>query len=289
MPLSERFPDIRVADLRAINRLVGHLLEVDDLSTLGAELIRGTRSILPADFMLWNVWTLEMDRVLGLESNSEHYCEELNRRSEELGSTIQHHPVIATGHLEMAKLRPQRMSDYQSDATFHENPLYQEVYRHVDSRHQIAYDVIRLEDSRIILSWNRQNRDFTNREMQLLHVIGLQVAALGNRLEEKRHLNNAWSEFAGVLGIPEQAEGIGSSGIIGSRDGFILSELVRGKSRAEIASILGWRRDTLDRYLAALRERLGYENIPQLLHALAALKSDRRTANAGKQAPPPLP
>jgi len=41
--------------------------------------------------------------------------------------------------------------------------------------------------------------------------------------------------------------------------------LIRGDARAEIAASLNWRRDTLDRHLGGLRERLGYENTAQLM------------------------
>jgi DNA-binding CsgD family transcriptional regulator len=48
--------------------------------------------------------------------------------------------------------------------------------------------------------------------------------------------------------------------------------VVRGEARAEIAASLEWRRDTLDRHLGGLRERLGFENTAQLMQALAELK-----------------
>jgi len=274
MPNANLFPDVRPADARAIHRLTGHLMEADDLPTLGRELIHGARRLLPADFMLWNVWTLEMDRMLGVESNCDQYCSVLEDHGEALGAMIRHHPVIAAGHLERAMIRPQRMSDYQSTSAFLENPLYREVYRHVDSRHQIAYDAIRLEDSRIVLSWNHRRRDFNDREMQVLHLLGKQVAALARRLEERRHLRRAWGDLTVALGSSVVAEA-GSPVLLGARDGRILSGLVCGETRADIAARLGWRRDTLDRHLAELRERMGYENTSQLLQALAALKPSR--------------
>lgn len=270
-PSSNLFPDVRVADARFIHRLTGRLMEAEDLPTLGRELIREVRRLLPADFMVWNVWTLEMERMIGVESNCDQYCSTLEEYGDALGEMIGHHPVIAAGHLEQAMIRPQRMSDYQSISAFLENPLYQEVYRHVDSRHQIAYDAIRLEDSRIILSWNQRSRDFSDREIQLLHLLGKLVAALASRLEERRHLRRASADLRQALGLPAMMAGEASP-LLGEKDGGILSALVRGESRADIAGRLGWRRDTLDRHLAVLRERLGYENTSQLLQELAALK-----------------
>lgn len=278
MPAAERFRDIRTSDLRAIRGLTGHLMEAEDLPTLGRELIQGTLKLLPADFMLWNLWTLEMDQVLAMESNNPHCQRVLECHSDELAATIQHHPVIAAGHLDSAKLRPQRMSDYESGASFLENPLYREVYRHVASRHQMAYDVIRLEDSQVILSWNRRDRDFTDREMQVLHVVGLQIATLSRRLEDRRHLRRTWDDLAGALGF--RVAGM-ECPPLGRNDGYILSAMIRGASRVEIAEALHWRRDTLDRHLAMLRERMGYENMAQLQQALADLRFPERGTRQG--------
>ncbi|MES2657125.1 MAG: hypothetical protein V4689_00835 [Verrucomicrobiota bacterium] len=274
LPLIQRLPDITATDIRAVNRLTGHLVEAPDLAKLGSELIRGTGKILPADFMLWNVWTSAMDEILGFEANHEDYREGLERHTTALNATIHHHPVIAAGHLESAWIRPQRISDYQSDAAFKSNPLFQEVYRHVDSRYQIAYNAARLDGSRIVLSWNLRSRDFTDREVQLLHLIGLQVGVLSRRIEERRQLRAVWQEFSGglasVSGVAGPAATLDLT--LNGKEGRMLAGLIRGETRSDLAAALGWRRDTLDRKLGMLREQLGHENNSQLLQALAALR-----------------
>jgi len=273
MPAARRFGEVRASDLRAIRRLTGQLMEAEDLSSLGRELIQGTSKILPADFMVWNLWTLGMDEMLTMESN-DYLCQSvLERHGDALAATIGHHPVIATGHLDDTKLRPHRISDYETGGAFMENPLYHEVYRHVDSRHQMVYDASGLENFRVMLSWNRKNGDFTDREMQLLHVVGLQVAALSRRLEDRRHLRRTWDDLAGALGL--HAAGMPSPSL-GRNDGYILSAMIRGTSRAEMAEGMHWRRDTLDRHLAILREKMGYENMAQLQQVLADLRSPAR-------------
>jgi hypothetical protein len=278
-PSGERFPEIRAADLRAIQRLTGRLLEADDLTQLGREMIHESRRILPADFMVWNIWTLEMSHMLSAEANCHQYLARLEASGEALESTIGHHPIIAAGRLEAAKIRPERMSDYQSAGSFRENPLYRDVYSQVDSRYQIAYNALRLSNSQVILSWNRGSRDFTDREIQLLHLLGLQVAALGRRLEERRHLNELSGELTEALrGSSDGSLADPFASLLGPSDGRLLAALVRGETRVAIAADLGWRRDTLDRHLAGLRDRLGYENTPQMLHALAELKPERAAA-----------
>lgn len=268
-----QFREVRMSDMRAVRRLTGQLMESEDLQGLGEELIKGAVKFLPSDFMLWNVWMPDMSRILGLASNHRDCCQMLERYETALNATIHHHPVIAAGQLDRAGVSPQRMSDYQSTASFVENPLYREVYQYVDSRHQMAYEAIRLPDCRIILSWNHLGGDFNERQMQVLHLLGLQVAALARRLEERRDLRRVWGDLSVALGGSVVAEP--EVPLLEARDGRILSSLVRGETRADIAARFGWRRDTLDRYLASLRERMGYENTSQLLQALAALKRGR--------------
>ena len=269
--LSPRFPDIRTRDLKAIHRLTGQLMEAGDLATLGRGLIDGAAAVLPADFMLWNLWTPQMDAILGFEANHGHYREELEQYSTALNATIHHHPVIAAGKMELSYLRPQRMSDYQTSGAFKSNPLFQEVYRHVESNYQIAYVAAKLPDAQIVLSWNSRRRDFTDRDVQLLHLLGMQVAVLSRRIEERRHLRAAWEALNQGLGAASEPMTVTGT-TLGASDGRILSGLIRGETRAAIANSLQWRRDTLDRHLGGLRERLGFENSSQLMHALAAQK-----------------
>lgn len=268
-------PDITATDLRAVKRLAGQLMEAPDLDTLGRELIEGAGKILPADFMVWNLWTPAMDELLGFEANHTHHDDELDRLGDALNATIHHHPVIAAGQMEYIHLKPERMSDYQSGRAFKSNPLFREVYRHIDSHYQVVYKVAMFNDCQIMLSWNLRNRDFTDHEVQLLHLLGMHVGVLSRRIEERRHTQAAWKELAGSL---ETISGKKSSftaaclPTLATSEGRILSGIIRGETRADIATSLKWRRDTLDRQLGVLRERLGLESTAQLLQALAELK-----------------
>jgi DNA-binding CsgD family transcriptional regulator len=122
-----------------------------------------------------------------------------------------------------------------------------------------------------------RHRDFSDREVQLLHLLGQHVGVLSRRIEERRHLQTAWTALAAALASVSDLNRPDGSSVptLGIKDGRILSGLVRGESRADIAAALNWRRDTLDRHLGSLRERLGYENTSQLMQSLAALRASR--------------
>jgi hypothetical protein len=271
-----KFPDLTSRDVRAIGRLAGRLSEAGSIGAVGRELLDGVALILPADFMLWNQWTTEMDELLAFDANDSRYLDGLAAHAEALNATIHQHPVIAAGHLDRSWASPQRMSDYQSVRGFRSSALFQEVYRHLDSHYQIAYSAARLERSVVVLSWNLRHRDFTGAEMQRLHLVGLHVGAICRRLDEASRLESAWKSLSAVLSSITGNPVRGSSAMLAAKEGKLLAGLIRGEPRSEIARALQWRRDTLDRQLGGLRERLGFENSSQLMQALAELKSDRR-------------
>lgn len=269
-----------------MGKLSSDLADSRDLDALGRGLILGAEKILPADFMLWNLWTPAMDALLGCDANHHHYTDELEKRGDALQATIQYHPVIATGHLDDSAIKPQRMSDFQSQRAFKKNPLYQEVYRHVESSHQIAYIAAKHPDSQIVLSWNMQGRDFTDREVQLLHLMGRQVGILSHRIEERRYQQEAWDALLHAIrpAMGSTAVATDPPPLLGAMDGRVLSGLIRGETRAEITQSLEIRRDTLDRHLGQLRERLGFDSMPQLMGSLAALRPES-VARRRKESP----
>ena len=270
------FSELTTRDLRAVKRLTSRLLDAPDMESLGREFVSEMSAILPADCMLWDAWTPAMDEILSFEANHPQLRQALVEYASALSSTIRFHPVIATGHLAKGKLAPQRMTDFQCHGAFKETPLFRDVYRHLETHYQIAYIAADLEDANIVMSWNRKHRDFNRREMQLLHLSGLQAGMLSRRLDQHRRLRTAWMSLscrlAAISGLDITL--VDTELQITPNDGRLLAGLVKGESRACIAARLNWRRDTLDRRIGYLRERLGFESTPQLLHCLAALRPE---------------
>ena len=145
----------------------------------------------------------------------------------------------------------------------------------------------RFHDSQIILSWNSGSRDFTDRQVQLLHLLGMLVGVLARRIEQRRHLQRLSDALSrGLRSIPGQSlMNAPFAPVLRSTDERILTGLIQGESRADIAASLQWRRDTLDRHLAMLRERLGYENTAQLMQALASLRPAQAASTSATPAP----
>ena len=52
----------------------------------------------------------------------------------------------------------------------------------------------------------------------------------------------------------------GSVASLGTKDTLLLSDLLKSRTRSEIARRMGIRRDSVDKRQGAIRERLGLEN-----------------------------
>jgi hypothetical protein len=165
------------------------------------------------------------------------------------------------------------MSDYQSRLKLRENPLYREVYRHLEVADQTLMMVGDYPDRMVFLMINTPGRATTDRERDGVHLLGLAAGRIGHRLVERERLDRICSRLAARFSLgPQVSVGAKTTPRLSPAEGRLLAGLVRDRPREEIAARLGWRRDTLDRRLAALRERLGFDNTAQLVRALVAAR-----------------
>ncbi len=188
---------------------------------------------------------------------------------EVFAKVVPHHPVIAANRLGETTGHVLRLSDFESDRQFRGNPLFHEVCRHLDSHFQLAYTPCLLEDRRIILTWNRRSSDFTERDRQVFHFMGARLARISQGIEQRQKLERSWRALSGFV---DARLGAGSVASLGAKDALILGELLKSGTRSGIARKMGIRRDSVDKRLGAIRERLGLENHHQLFSALAELK-----------------
>ena len=83
-------------------------------------------------------------------------------------------------------------------------------------------------------------------------------------------VDDAWRELRGFIGRLEGVDGFETlePGELG-----ILGDILRTRSVSEISRARGVRRDSVDRRMSEIREKLGLENNRQLLSALAELRA----------------
>ena len=265
----QRFRDLSEASVRKIDRSVMGMASLETLEELEIQFMREAEKILPGDCLCWNNWAPDLSHLLDFRITNS-YMETFGNLLDVFAEVVAHHPVIAADQLATSTEDVMRLSDFESSSRFRENPLFREVYRHLDSSHQLAYTPCVLQDRRIILTWNRRALDFTERDREVLHFMGLRLGVISRRIEQREQLQKNWRSLCGFVDAKFSA---GPASALDAQDVQVLDRLLKSRPRHEIARELGVRRDSVDKRLGSIRERLGLENHHQLLNALAELKN----------------
>jgi len=269
----ESYREISETAARRIDRTMLGMSDVTTLEELEIRFIGETGKILPADCLCWDNWSLDLTRLITFRLNDD-YNDRFAGMLDVFGEVVSHHPVIKAGLFEATSESVMRLSDFENMANFRGNPLFREIYRHLDCHYQLAYMPITLEDRRIALTWNRRALDFNEREREILHYLGQRLGVISHRIEENRRLACDWQALSGFVSVRA------SDGLIDTlppRDARLLAGLMKHRTRRAIALDLGIRSDTLDKRLGAIRERLGMENHHQLLAAIRELGNLRQS------------
>ena len=264
-----RFQDLSQATVRKIDRTMMGMARLETLEELEIRFMREAEKILPGDCLCWNNWAPDMSRLMDFRLD-DSYMDTFSQLLGVFNEVVAHHPMIAAGQLAATSEEVMRLSDFESFSRFRENPLFREVYRHLDSSHQLAYTPSVLQDRRIILTWNRRALDFSEREREILHFMGLRLGVISRRIEQREQLEKNWR---GLCGFVDARLTAGPASSLGAQDLHLLTKLLESGTRNGIARELGVRRDSVDKQLGSIRERLGLENHHQLLSALAELKN----------------
>lgn len=263
---------------RKIDHAMHGLGDGADIVELEIRFIETAARFLPGDCTGWNTWALDWGKVLHYRTNA-GYGEWLSRHQALFEEVLPHHPVLTNNDFLDSVNEVKRISDYTSWRSFRENPLFREIYRHMDSHYQIAFTPCVLSDCRIFLTWNRRGLDFDDRDCQLFHYLGKWMDLLARNIDRREQLLARWSRLCRFI---DDRLGIEVASSFTRADALLLSHVLRGQSVGSIAAALNVRADTLERRLGSIRERMGLENHHQLLGALVALRPHN-----GKLSPDP--
>lgn len=271
------FREITESAARKIDRRMMGMADVGTLEELEVRFLEEAEVILPGDCLCWNNWTLNLENLINFRINLP-YVVPFEKLLGVFAEVVPYHPVIASNRLGETSDYVMRLSDFESRRQFRENPLFREVYRHLDSHYQLAYTPCLLGDRRIVLTWNRRALDFTERDRQVFQFMGTRLARISRWVQQRQKLENNWLTLSGFVDARISS---GSVASLGTKDTLLLSELLKSGTRSGIALKLGIRRDSVDKRLGAIRERLGLENHHQLLTALAELKPRWESSSLG--------
>jgi hypothetical protein len=110
---------------------------------------------------------------------------------------------------------------------------------------------------------------------------------VGQQSKRNERIKQSWSSLRAFL----ITIGAGTLTALGERQVRILSDLLLHPSRASIARFREIRRDTLDKKIGVIRERLGLENHHQLMGTLSSMQARNHTTlprDQGKEGDVPL-
>ena len=237
-------PDaLRASDLRRLLALIDGLSEIHSLSAFPAGALALMGELLPADshaYMEINPhWRRSESLVIpAVPPGSPENLDALALRSAE-------HPVFAN-YRAGGDRRALRISDFWSQAQFHETALYREFYRQSGTEFQLVCQVPVSAPAVVGLAFNRRRGDFNERERQVADRARRYLHLCYQRLE--RMMPSPWDDARpnpGLLALgltPRQAE--------------IVAQLGRGLSNKAIARALGIAPATVKKHLEDAYRRL---------------------------------
>jgi DNA-binding CsgD family transcriptional regulator len=161
------------------------------------------------------------------------------------------HPLVRY-HADQHGAGAHRISDSLPFARFRHTELYSEYYRRIGIDHVVALPVHRDQATLVSLVLNRRGRDFSDRERDLLDLVG---GPLSRLYLKALALEAARSELPGMA--PE-ARGWRTPGPT-PREVEVLRWLAAGKTDREIAALLGCSHRTVQKHLEHLYVKLGVE------------------------------
>lgn len=222
--------------------------------------------ILSSDCACWNEWTPGFKAIKRFEA-LETYREQMEALWEPHSFYIENHPVLQSLGWNGIRGMPYRMSDFQSLRKFRENPLFKEVYSHLDSHHQLAYHFASTSSSELVLTVNKRLSDFSKRDSSLLKAAGEILAPFVHKIHQneqvRRHSQIVSSLMEGAYGLVKI-----SSLSVGEIN--LLTLLSAGQSVSSIAISRRIRRDTISRQLSQTREKLCLTSNKELLATLCS-------------------
>jgi DNA-binding CsgD family transcriptional regulator len=161
------------------------------------------------------------------------------------------HPLVRY-HADLRGPGAHRISDSLPFSRFRHTALYCEYYRRIGIDHVVALP-IHVDDTTLIsFVLNRRGRDFSDRERDVLDLVG---GPLSRLYLKARALERVQSALAAKMPDAQRLEELG----VTPRETEVLQWLAAGKTDREIAALLGCSYRTVQKHLQRLYVKLGVE------------------------------
>ncbi len=174
--------------------------------------------------------------------------------AEDLASFDRHfrvHPLVRY-HADLRGPGAHRISDSMPFSRFRHTRLYSEYYRRIGIDHVVALPIHVDHTTLISFVLNRRGRDFSDRDRDVLDLVG---GPLSRLYLKARELERLQSTVAAKKPNLQRLEALGLT----TREIEVLQWLAAGKTDREVAALLGCSHRTVQKHLQRLYVKLGVE------------------------------
>jgi DNA-binding CsgD family transcriptional regulator len=161
------------------------------------------------------------------------------------------HPLVRY-HADLRGPGAHRISDSLRFSRFRQTGLYSEYYRRIGIDHVVALPIHVDHTTLISFVLNRRGRDFSDRDRDVLDLVG---GPLSRLYLKARALERLQSTMAAKKPDLQRLEALG----VTTREIEVLQWLAAGKTDREIAALLGCSHRTVQKHLQRLYVKLGVE------------------------------
>jgi DNA-binding CsgD family transcriptional regulator len=252
-------------DLFSVRALMQALQQIHltlDLEALPESLFAAVRGLVPDSRLSIDQLDLKTGVVMSVSSEDRFFSEEMKRKIVEL---MPSHPVMPA--VRAGAQGAIRVTDCITQRQFRQTPHYIETLRPIDIHYQM---VVTLDiPGKIAGMTVNRDKNFTDKEATLLHLVAPQIALAHRNAQEFTALKRASTK---TIPTPEELRQVG----VTTREGEVLHWVIQGKRDCEIAKILSASPRTIHNHLRSILRKLNTETrTGAALEAFERLKSNR--------------
>ncbi len=183
------FTDLAHGDLRELVESGCEMQECEYSADLAQHAQRTLHQLIGADVVVWNELTRDGRISTGMTfpDLGDTFWSKV---APAIAAHIHEHPFVQ--HIQAARAVPftAAISDLMATSRFVETGLYRQGYRQFSARHQICSAAETADGTRLVLSLNRQARDFLPRDKAILDCVARQATKAFRNLQRLENLTN---------------------------------------------------------------------------------------------------
>lgn len=264
MKLTSPVRELTSKDQRLVRSVAEDMKSCESWSEIGNCFIQRFDELVPSDFPCLNFETPDLSEIVDF-----YVPPQVLQRAIPVAEATpvfhHHHPVISTLGANKIQNVVGVISDFCGAKGFFDNPLYSEVYKHIDTRDQMVHNLGGYSGMSVWITINRSTVSFSQKEKEMMVALCKPMQSIFRELEKKLALRKGINYFSQLIQLDLH--------LLSPAEIKVLMALMEGKSIENVRQETGKARSTLDRQIASTREKLGMESTRTLLSHMVEIKS----------------